>query len=65
MLASEKIEHAFLAIVEEAEAAIKNGPSEEVSARLKSIVSIAKHQSDIRGAKGGECKSHSGCKSKG
>ena len=65
MLASEKIANAFLAIVEEAEAAIKTGPSEEVSARLKSIVSIAKHQSDIRGVKGSECKSHPGCKGKG
>lgn len=65
MLASEKIANAFRAIVEEAEKSLKNGPSEEVSAGLKSIISIAKHQSDIRGAKGGECKSHSGCKAKG
>lgn len=65
MLASEKIENAFVAIVEEAEKAMKTGPSEEVSAGLKSIISIAKHQSDVRGVKSGGCKSHSACKSKG
>lgn len=64
MLATEKIASAFVAIVEEAEKALKKGPSEEVSASLKSIVSIAKHQSDIRGLKSDGCKSHSNCKEK-
>jgi hypothetical protein len=61
MLASDKIAAAFVAIVEEADKAMKAGASEEVAAGLKSIISIAKHQSDIRGAKSGDCKSHSGC----
>jgi hypothetical protein len=62
MLASEKISNAFLAIVEEAEKMVEANPAEEVTAGLKTIISIAKHQSDIRGAKAGECTSHSGCK---
>ena len=63
MLASEKIAQAFLAIVEEAEKLAAIDQSSEVSKGLKTIVSIARHQSDIRGSKGGKCKSHSACKS--
>ena len=62
MLASDKIAKAFLAIVEEAEKMMKAEPSKGISSGLKTIISIAKHQSDIRGAKAGDCKSHSGCK---
>jgi hypothetical protein len=62
MLASEKIAQAFVAIVEEAEKLVVEELSEEVSNGLKTIVSIARHQSDIRGARGGKCKPHSGCK---
>jgi len=63
MLASEKIAQAFVAIVEEAEKLAAANPSPEVSTGLKTIISIAHHQSDIRGSKGGKCKSHSSCKS--
>lgn len=65
MLATDKIASAFAAIVQEAEKALKDGPSEQVSAGLKSIISIAKHQSDIRGIKSDGCQSHSSCKTKG
>ncbi|MGB3211027.1 MAG: hypothetical protein WBB19_10015 [Desulforhopalus sp.] len=59
MLASDKIAAAFIAIVEEAEKLMKAGPAEEQLDGLKTIVSIAKHQSDIRGSKSGECPAHS------
>ncbi len=62
MLATEKIAKSFTAIVEEAEKIMKTSPSEEVLGGLKTIISIAKHQSDIRGIKSGDCKSHSACK---
>lgn len=62
MLASEKIATAFLAIVEEAEKLIKAEPVEGQLDGLKTIISIAKHQSDIRGLKSGDCPSHSTCK---
>jgi hypothetical protein len=62
MLATEKIAKSFTAIVEEAEKIMKTSPSEEVLGGLKTIISIAKHQSDIRGAKSGDCNSHSACK---
>lgn len=62
MLASEKISHAFLAIVEEAEKLKIKGGGEDVQAGLKTIISIAKHQSDIRNARKGDCKaSHGAC----
>lgn len=62
MLATEKISNAFKAIVEEAEKITNKDSSEEVQAGVKTIISIAKHQSDIRGAKGGSCSSHKQCK---
>ncbi len=62
MLATEKIAKAFTAIVEEAEKLLGQQPAAEMEAGLKTIISIAKHQSDIRGAKGGSCTSHSTCK---
>lgn len=62
MLASEKIANAFLAIVEEAEKLQKSGLSAEQESGVKTIISIARHQSDIRGAKSGSCKAtHSSC----
>lgn len=62
MLATEKIAGGFAAIVEEAEKMIRLEPAEEILSGLKTIVSIAKHQSDIRSAEPGQCRSHSACK---
>ncbi len=61
MLSTDKISNAFAAICEEAEKALKKKLPKKVEKRLKNIISIAKHQSDIRGAKGGSCKSHKKC----
>ncbi len=58
MLATDKISKAFKAIVEEAEKALGNDNSKKTEKKLKSIISIAKHQSDVRGAKKGCCGSH-------
>ena len=59
MLSTEKISNAFSAIVEEAEKVKgENGLSESARAAIDTIVSIAKHQSDIRQAKPGTCKAH-------
>jgi hypothetical protein len=55
MLASDKIAGAFLAIVEEAEKLKKSGLTVEAENAVKTIISIAKHQSDIRAAAGGTC----------
>jgi len=55
MLSTEKISKAFLAIIAEAEKAQEKSCSDKISKRLKTIISIAKHQSDIRGAKKGKC----------
>ncbi len=49
MLALEKIANAFTAIVEEAEK-LQPTASEEVKKGLDTIINIAKHQSDVRGA---------------
>ncbi len=62
MLASDKIATAFIAIVEEAEKLIKAEVTKEQLAGLKTIISIAKHQSDIRGLKSDNCPSHATCK---
>ncbi len=57
MLATEKISKAFQAIIDEAEKLHPDTPAEEAVAIGKAIVSIAKHQSDIRGAvPSGKCK---------
>jgi len=58
MLASDRIAKAFEAICEEVEKIKKDDLSEKSKKRLKTIVSIAKHQSDIRGAKKGGCTAH-------
>ncbi len=55
MLATEKIAMAFAAIVEEASLAQNPDLPEQVQKHLKTIVSIAKHQSDIRNAAKGSC----------
>ncbi len=55
MLSTKKISEAFKAIVEEAEKALKKENSKKTENRLKSIISIAKHQSDIRNAKKSSC----------
>lgn len=59
MLASERIAKAFLAIVEEAEKARGKNKDGKVDKKLKAIISIAKHQSDVRGSKKGHCKAKS------
>ena len=65
MLPSDKIDGAFKAICEEAEKAMKKDVSDKVAKRLKTIISIAKHQSDVRGLKGsGCCSAHASKKSK-
>ena len=63
MLATDKLSGAFKAICEEAEKLQKKDLSPKVQRRLKTIISIAKHQSDIRGANKGACKSKSKCRS--
>jgi hypothetical protein len=62
MLASDKIANAFIAIVEEADKLIKAQSAEGQLDGLKTIVSIAKHQSDIRGLRSGDCPPHATCK---
>jgi len=62
MLATEKIAGGFAAIVGEAEKMIKMKPAEDILSGLKNIVSIAKHQSDIRTARSGQCQSHTACR---
>ena len=58
MLSTDKISHAFRAICEEAEKLKNQGVSDEVSAGLATIISIAKHQNDIRGSAKGSCTAH-------
>ena len=56
MLSTEKISNAFQAIVEEAEKLREYDLSDPVKAGLSTIVSIAKHQNDIRQSAKGSCK---------
>ncbi|NNK96959.1 MAG: hypothetical protein HKP41_21610 [Desulfobacterales bacterium] len=58
MLATNKIAGAFTAICEEAEKCAKKDLPPKVNKRLRTIISIAKHQSDIRDAKAGSCIAH-------
>ena len=58
MLSTDKITNAFKAICEEAERINNNGVSDEVKAGLSTIISIAKHQNDIRGSAKGSCAGH-------
>lgn len=56
MLAVDKIASAFRGIVEEAEKIDRNTLSDEAAAAVKNIISIAKHQNDVRGMpKTGKC----------
>lgn len=57
MLPSDTIDKAFKAIIEEAEKLKKKDLPGKVEKRVKSIISIAKHQSDVRGMKGTCCHS--------
>lgn len=58
MLCTEKIATAFTAICEEVDKIKKDELSGKTKKRLRTIVSIAKHQSDIRGAKKDKCTAH-------
>ena len=58
MLSTDKIADAFAAICEEAEKLKTGDVTDEVKEGLRLIVSIAKHQNDIRGASRGSCKAH-------
>ena len=52
MLATDKISNAFKAIVEEAEKIAGAAPGDDVAEGIKTIISIARHQSDVRGVEG-------------
>lgn len=56
MLSTDKISDAFKAICEEAEKLLKKDLSSKSEKRVKTIISIAKHQSDIRASRKGSCK---------
>ena len=58
MLSTDKITSAFKAICEEAEKINGQDVAEDVKAGLSTIISIAKHQNDIRGADKGSCTAH-------
>jgi len=58
MLSTDKITHAFAAICEEAEKIQNQNVSKEVKTGLATIISIARHQNDIRGAAKGSCTGH-------
>jgi hypothetical protein len=58
MLSTEKITHAFNAIVEEAEKLKNQDGSDALHAGLGTIISIAKHQNDIRQSAPGSCAGH-------
>ncbi len=55
---TEDIANAFQAIVEEAQAVQEKNLPEDVQAKIKTIISIAKHQNDIRQSAKGSCKAH-------
>lgn len=62
MLSTEKISRAFEAICEEAENLKTGDLPDPVKAGLSLIISIARHQNDIRSAPQGSCKGHPGKK---
>ncbi len=64
MLSTEKIANAFKAICEEAEKLPKKTLSNKEKERVKTIIAIAKHQSDIRGSAKGSCKKKKHCSKK-
>jgi hypothetical protein len=55
MLSTHKIESAFKAICEEAENIKKDNLPDSVKKGLDTIMSIAKHQNDIRQSSKGSC----------
>lgn len=56
MLATDKIASAFKAIIEEAEKIDQSAVAPDMAEALKKIISIAKHQNDVRGmVKSGKC----------
>ena len=59
MLSTEKITKAFNAICEEAEKLKHHGDPDQLKAGLSTIISIAKHQNDIRNSANGSCTAHS------
>jgi hypothetical protein len=56
MLSTDKIMNAFTAICEEAEKLMDTGPPDHVRDGLSRIISIARHQNDVRNATQGSCK---------
>jgi len=58
MLSTEKITKAFSAICEEAEKLQRQDATDQVKAGLATIISIAKHQNDIRSSSNGSCTAH-------
>lgn len=58
MLSTEKIVSAFAAICEEAEKLKSGDVPDQVKEGLSVIISIAKHQNDIRDAAQGSCAAH-------
>jgi len=58
MLSTEKISAAFQAICDEAEKIKSQNVSDEVKAGLTTIISIARHQNDIRKSAKGSCQAH-------
>lgn len=62
MLPSDTIDKAFKAIVEEAGKLRGKDLPDKVQKRLKNIISIAKHQADIRHLKGTCCHPKEKCK---
>lgn len=55
MLSTEKITNAFNAICEEAEKLKNQDLSDQMAAGLSTIISIAKHQNDVRISTKGSC----------
>ncbi len=55
---TEDIANAFKAIVEEAQTLQGRDLPEDVQQKIKTIISIAKHQNDIRQSAKGSCKAH-------
>jgi hypothetical protein len=53
---TDDIAQAFNAIVEEAQRLQSHNLPEDVQSRVKTIISIAKHQNDIRQSGKGSCK---------
>ncbi|WP_372678946.1 hypothetical protein [Desulfosarcina sp.] len=58
MLSTEKITKAFRAICEEAEKLQRQDATGQLKAGLSTIISIAKHQNDIRDSANGSCTAH-------